>query len=138
MKFYKILLSSTLLLLSVPYKAHALPSLTEQSDNCGLCQTAQSIVYEDTLAFIIKKQLSHLKTSLLIVPKKHIASFNECNLDTKADQHILIHLLSLAQMLASRLTGTQSYRITINSGNELQENPHLCISFESNDYLIKA
>jgi diadenosine tetraphosphate (Ap4A) HIT family hydrolase len=127
-----------MLLLSAPCATYALSSYTEQSYDCNLCRTTQSVVFEDALAFVIKKQSNNLKTSLLIVPKKHMCSFDELNLDTKADQQILIHLLSLAQMIATRLTGSQSYRITMNNGNELQDAPHFCIVFESHDALQKA
>lgn len=138
MIFVKKLLLSSILLLSAPYATCAFFAYPEQSYDCDLCQTAQPVVFEDGLAFVIKKQSGNLKTSLLIIPKKHVRNLDELDLNSKADQQILIHLLSLAQMIATRLTGSQSYRISINNGTELQDNPHFCIVFESNDHLMKA
>lgn len=139
MKFSKTLLLITMLLLPATCAAYTVPSATQQSYDCDLCDTTQPIVYEDALAFVIRDLHSTLKTSLLIVPKKHVANLSELNLNTRADQLLLAHLISLAQQtFASRLTGTQSYRITINTGNALQDTPHLYIHFESNDSLQKA
>ena len=138
MNFSKIILLSTSFLLFAGCAAYTSPYAIQQTAQCDLCHTTQPIVYEDSLAFIIKKELSTLKTSLIIVPKQHIADLDELNLDVRSNQQLLIHLMSLAQMLASRLAGTQSYRITVNAGSALQDAPHLCIHFESSESLQKA
>jgi hypothetical protein len=138
MKITEILFLSSLFFISGTGMAFGNTYIAQEAAECTLCNPTQTILYEDSLAVIIKNRLSTLKTSLLIVPKKHIANLEELNLDGRSNQHLLAHLISLAQMLASRLTGAQSYRITVNSGVDLQDTPHLSIVFESNDVLLKA
>ena len=138
MKFSKIIILSSMFLLSTTYPTFSIPFTTQQSPDCAICSTSEPILYEDSLIIVVKNQLSTLKTCLLIIPKKHIANLDALDLDDRSNQQLLIHLMSVAQMLASRLTGTQNYRITINSGSELQDIPHLCLQFESNDTLQKS
>ena len=87
--------------------------------NCIFCKISQrkipsTIVYEDEEILAFKDINPIDKVHFLIIPKEHIVSLIECNLD---HQDILSKMLLLAPKLAKEF-GLKGFRIMINSGKE--------------------
>lgn len=125
MKIFRLVL-----IMLATFSISAVVYTRQQEPDCNLC-CPQAVLYEDALVYVIKNTYSTLKTALLIVPKKHVDSLSDLDLDARANQQILTHLVAVAKLLASKLTGSQQYRLTINNGYDLQDFPHLCLQFDS-------
>ena len=77
-------------------------------------QIPSALVYQDETVFAFKDINPKAPTHILIVPKKHIASFNDL---TKEDLPLMGHLLEAAKTIASQ-QGLKAYKLVINTGAE--------------------
>jgi histidine triad (HIT) family protein len=77
------------------------------------------IEYEDDLCVVLHDIQPQAPVHLLIVPKKLIQRLSAA---TPADEPILGHLLSVANVVANKLNLAAGFRLVINTG------PHACES----------
>ena len=85
-------------------------------------------LYEDEVSVVFKDINPKADTHLLLVPKAHIESLNECN-----DEELLGKLMMNVRKVTKQL-GIPSYRTVINTGKEAgQEVFHLHIHILSGD-----
>ena len=132
MKTAKNIFFSLLTFLIITVSAH--PEQTAallMAAGSGYSMDMQKILYQDGLAYVIEKESSTFKTSLLIIPKKLYKNLDELNLNERSGQQLLAHLMWLAQHFGSKLKGNKNYRITINNGAAIQDCPYLSLLLES-------
>ncbi|MCD8377996.1 MAG: histidine triad nucleotide-binding protein [Candidatus Gastranaerophilales bacterium] len=85
-------------------------------------------VYEDEYSVVFNDINPKADTHLLVVPKQHTASLNECN-----DEQLLGKLMMTVKTATKKL-GINSYRTVINTGKEAgQEVFHLHIHILSGE-----
>jgi histidine triad (HIT) family protein len=77
-------------------------------------QIPSSVVYQDDTVFAFKDINPKAPVHILIIPKKHIASISDINLE---DLPLMGHLLESAKIIASQL-GLKSYKLVINNGTD--------------------
>lgn len=85
-------------------------------ESCIFCKIingdiASKKVYEDDKAFAFYDIDPQAPVHVLIVPKRHIESMNEC------DSSVMAHMLDVAKSLANSLNlADDGYRIVVNTG----------------------
>ena len=72
-------------------------------------------VYQDELAFAFIDINPQAPSHLIIVPREHIASLNEANLDKR---ELLGHLLWVAADIAEKRGLGKGYRVVVNTGED--------------------
>jgi histidine triad (HIT) family protein len=72
-------------------------------------------VYQDELAFAFIDINPQAPSHLIIVPREHIASLNEANLDKR---ELLGHLLWVAANIAEKRGLGKGYRVVVNTGED--------------------
>jgi histidine triad (HIT) family protein len=89
------------------------------SENCIFCkivagQATAALVYQDGEVTVFRDQRPAAPIHLLIVPNKHITSFNRIG---EEDAGLLAHMLFVARKLAEQNNVSQDgYRLVINTG----------------------
>lgn len=80
----------------------------------GAKEIPSSIIYEDEQIMAFKDINPSAPVHILIIPKKHIASFNEV---TEDDEQLLGHIQFIASRLAADMgAAEQGYRLVTNCG----------------------
>jgi len=88
-------------------------------DDCVFCKIAKKrfpadIIFEDDRILVFKDIHPITPTHLLIIPKKHIDSLNEIEMD---DMGLLGHMVYIAHDLAKQYNIKESgYRLVFNTG----------------------
>ncbi|HTO48700.1 MAG TPA: HIT family protein [Burkholderiales bacterium] len=79
---------------------------------CELC-TAADVLLEDELAYVRSDNNSLSRGHVLVIPKRHVASFFDM---TTAEQSAVLGLLNEAQRLIQRKHSPDGYNIGVNVG----------------------
>ena len=88
--------------------------------DCIFCRIVRQeipaqVVREDQHAVAFRDINPQAPTHILIIPKKHLQSLDECS---PSDQTLLGHLLLMVQQLARDENVATGYRVVLNNGAE--------------------
>jgi histidine triad (HIT) family protein len=87
--------------------------------DCVFCKLLRKeipskVLFEDSQAVAFQDLHPQAPTHVLIVPRKHLSSLNDC---TSADDALLGHALAVAKEVAQQQgVGSSGYRIVLNTG----------------------
>lgn len=90
-------------------------------NNCIFCRIINKeinseIVYEDDKVIVFKDINPQAPIHLLIVPKRHIESINEINVE---DKNIIGHIFIVAKEVAKKFNVDKcGYRVVVNTGRD--------------------
>jgi len=94
---------------------------------CPFCSLSQSRVIDSyPLGLVVRDAFPISPGHTLIIPKRHVGSFFELEVDERAE---LLALLDKAKAVADKVFGPQGYNIGINDGAALGQ----CIAGERQD-----
>ena len=88
-------------------------AMTSDTAACELC-TAADVVAENALAYVRRDNNSLSRGHVLVIPKRHVASFFEL---TGEEQSAVLSLLNQAQRLVQTQHAPDGYNIGVNIGN---------------------
>ena len=88
--------------------------------SCIFCKIVEGTipskaVYQDERAFAFMDLNPQAPSHVLIVPREHIASLNDANLETR---ELLGHLLWVAADIAEKRGLGKGYRVVVNTGED--------------------
>ena len=81
-------------------------------DGCELCHASQA-VFEDELAYVRPDSNALCRGHMLVVPKRHVASFFEMSAE---EQAAVLRLLNQAQRFVAQRHSPDGYNIGVNVG----------------------
>ena len=86
--------------------------MTIDTENCELC-SVKDVVAQNALAYVRRDNNSLSRGHVLVIPKRHVASFFEM---TAEEQTAVLSLLNQAQRLVQEQHAPDGYNIGVNVG----------------------